>query len=116
MKKLIWILLLGVLVIAGGLAIFYSTFDLFPTEEVFLESFTDADRNHYRVVNIPSNATTESVIQIRRLTANNDYELVEVLEGYTEFSLIGAVTSDTLTFVVWDKQRETERDTLQVEL
>lgn len=116
MKKLTWIFILSVLFIAVGVVIFYSTFNLFPSEEIFLDSFTDANQIHYKVMHIPSNATTEDVIQIRRLKANNDYEIVKILRGYTGFSRLKGGSSDTLAFVVWKTKKEEQKDTLQIKL
>ena len=113
MKKTLSILLVTLLVFLTILVVFYTQFNIFPLEEEFITSFIDAQRNHYEVVHIPGNATTNDVVQIRISLDNGKYTVVESLEGYNKFALLEA--DDSIRFIVWDTLRKnTVADTVVI--
>lgn len=80
------------------------TFNIFDDEISMLKEYHLSNKNyHIRIYYIPSNATTQSVIQIRKFS--NDIE--EVLKSYEKYNELNEnyIKSDTLILNISDKNK-----------
>ncbi len=107
MRLKIVLLIIGVVMFLTFLfgVYFLSNFDLFEDEIILIEEIQIPNKNYsLKMYNIPSNATLESSIQIRKICNGKE----EVLNNYTRYNTLvdySLLEGDTLSLVLKDSLR-----------
>ena len=101
MKKYLIILIIIVACFIGYILYEVSTFELLPVEEKFLIEFSNYSGAKYKVFFVGGNATTEDVVQIRKIM-NSSVEIIANIEGYNAVESTKLLNDSLLQLIVND--------------